>query len=58
MQTIINENSGLLVDNQIPLIAALKKIHPHDIKLEAEAKIDADKSWRLTQTEQDITKDA
>lgn len=46
LQTIFNENSGLLVGKQVPLIADLKKLHPHDIKLEAEAKIEDDKSWR------------
>jgi hypothetical protein len=46
LQTIVDGNTGLHVGNQIKLIADLSRIYAHNIKLEAEAKINDDKSWR------------
>lgn len=46
LQQITDENRAENVGNQITLIESLSTILPHTIKLEAEAKIGNDESWR------------
>jgi len=46
LQTIVDENTESHVGNQITLIADLSKILPHSIKLEKEARLDNDQTWR------------
>lgn len=46
LQTIVDENTESHVGNQITLIADMSKIRPHSIKLEKEAKIGNNETWR------------
>lgn len=46
LQQIIDENKGMAIGKQIALINELRLVIPHTIKLEREAKIDEEESWR------------